>query len=402
MAEFVVLRNLTAAPTAAPFDMAPSPRGLTEREAAAPEPQVEVLDLNHRGVREVAQDPTVVGIARRMPTTLIAPVEAREVSGVAPAADGPAWGIAAVGADTSARTGDGVVVAVLDTGIERNHPAFAGVQITERDFTGDGNGDRAGHGTHCAGTIFGRDVGGQRIGVARGVQRALIGKVLPDNRGGTSDMVFNGIQWAIQEGANVISMSLGFDFPGFVRKLEAQGFPIELATSVALEGYRGNLRMFDALMAMAAARDGFGGSPVIVAAAGNESRRNVDPRFEIAASLPAAAEGVISVAALRREAGGKFGVADFSNTFAQIAAPGQGILSAWLNGDTKELNGTSMACPHVAGVACLWWEELRQGRAVLPSARLVVTQMLATARTNLFTADLDIADRGAGSVTAPP
>ena len=89
--------------------------------------------------------------------------------------------------DRSTWTGEGVTVAVLDTGIDSKHPAFAGVDIVEKDFTGTGNGDRQGHGTHCAGTIFGRDVDGKRIGVARGVKRALIGKVLGDEGGGDSE-----------------------------------------------------------------------------------------------------------------------------------------------------------------------------------------------------------------------
>lgn len=394
MAEYVVLRNMNVARTAAPFDLArPRLEALTP-----PEPQVEVHNLDARGVREVAREPEVLAVARRMPTTLIKPFEA---AGGEAAAAGDAWGIAAVGADASSRSGDGVTVAVLDTGIDKAHPAFAGVDILEEDFSGSQNGDRQGHGTHCAGTIFGRNVGNRRIGVAPGVKRALIGKVLGDDGGGTSDMIFNGIQWAIQRGAQVVSMSLGFDFPGLVKQLTASGWPTELATSAALEGYRGNLRMFDALMDMAQARGPFGGSPVIVAAAGNESDRDRDARFEIAASLPAAAEGVISVGALRMLSGGKLGIAGFSNTFPQISAPGVGILSARPGGGLRELSGTSMACPHVAGVACLWWEELQKAGAVIPSAAAVVARLLATARTNLFAEGVDPADRGAGMVTAP-
>jgi subtilisin family serine protease len=158
--------------------------------------------------------------------------------------------------------------------------------------------------------------------------------------------------------------------------------------------------MFDALMQMVQARAAFGESPVLIAAAGNESRRQVDPKFEIAASLPAAAEGVISVGALQR-GGGKLGIAAFSNTFPQISAPGVGVLSAWPGGTLRELNGTSMACPHVAGVACLWWEELKKGGTVIPSANAVVARLLATARTTVFEANLDPADRGAGIATTP-
>ena len=199
-------------------------------------------------------------------------------------------------------------VAILDTGIDRNHPAFAGMAITELDFSGDGDGDVNGHGTHCAGTVFGRDVDGQRIGVARGVSTALIGKVLGDQGGGGSEMLFNGMEWAIRNNAQVLSMSLGFDFPGLAANLISQGWPEALATSAALEGYRMNLRMFDRLLAMLEARAAFNGGTVVVAASGNESRR---PQFELSASVPAAALGVLSVGALGEGPSG-FTVASFS------------------------------------------------------------------------------------------
>jgi subtilisin family serine protease len=107
--------------------------------------------------------------------------------------------------------------------------------ITERDFTGEGNGDLEGHGTHCAGTIFGRDVSSTRIGVARGVKTALIGKVL-GSQGGSSESIVTAIQWAVDNGAHVISMSLGMDFPGFQKQLQQSGLPPELATSLAWKG----------------------------------------------------------------------------------------------------------------------------------------------------------------------
>src|SRR5262249_4677245 len=95
------------------------------------------------------------------------------------------------------------------------------------------DGDKQGHGTHCAGTIFGRAVDGKRIGVAPGVTKALIGKVLADDGGGNSDMIFAGIQWAVTEGAQVISMSLGFDFPGSVKRMTDDGWPIDLDLDLA-------------------------------------------------------------------------------------------------------------------------------------------------------------------------
>ena len=123
------------------------------------------------------------------------------------------------------------------------------------------------------------------------MNRALIGKVLGDDGRGSSDMIFNAIAWAVESGADVISMSLGFDFPGLVQRLVNQGTPVDLATSMALEAYRGNLRVFDALMRMIQARAAFGSEAVVVAAAGNESRREVNPDFEIAAGLPGRRRG---------------------------------------------------------------------------------------------------------------
>jgi subtilisin family serine protease len=107
-------------------------------------------------------------------------------------------------------------------------------------------------------------------------------------------MIFRGIQWALQENADVISMSLGFDFPGLVADLVGQGWPPDLATSLALETYRANLRMFDALMEIVEARAAFGQGTILVAAAGNESQRDLNPEHEIAVSIPAAAQGIVS------------------------------------------------------------------------------------------------------------
>jgi subtilisin family serine protease len=363
------------------------------RDVAPPEPRIELERLDARDVHDLARDPEVAAIAPPMPTRLIEPLEAES------SAAGDAWGIAAVGADVSLFTGADSVVAILDTGIDSSHPAFEGVTLVQEDFSGSGNGDVQGHGSHCAGTVFGRDVDGVRIGVALGVERALIGKVLADDGRGGSDMLFRGIQWAVDKGAHVISMSLGFDFPGFVKALSDGGWPVDLATSRALEAYRGNLRMLDALMDLVRAREAFEPGTVVVAAAGNESKRRVDPDYEIAASLPAAADGVVSVGALGQD-GATLVVAPFSNTFPQVAAPGVGIKSAKAGGGTLELNGTSMACPHVAGVAALWWEAVRSS-PVPATARTVLAKLLATARTDGFSDGVDVSDRGVGLVRAP-
>jgi subtilisin family serine protease len=395
MRTYTVLRDLTAASTGEPYGGAAS---LDTPDLGSVGLRVDLEQLDKSDVRSLSRAPEVRAIAPVMPTKLIHPVGEAE-DPTAAQATGTAWGVTAVGADRSSRTGAGTVVAVLDTGIDAAHPAFTGVTLTQADFSGAGNGDKQGHGTHCCGTIFGRDVDGTRIGVAPGVDQALIGKVLGDNGSGNSDMIFRGIQWALDNHAQVISMSLGFDFPGLVADLVGQGWPADLATSNALEAYRANLRMFDALMGVARGREPFGGGCVLVAAAGNESRRNVNPEYEIAVSIPAAADGVVSVGALGESSGG-LQVAPFSNTFPQVSGPGVKVLSARLGGGLTTLSGTSMATPHVAGVAALWWEELAASDVPL-SARAAVAKLLATASTAGLAAGIDPADRGLGIVQAP-
>lgn len=371
-------------------------RGMSFGESVAysgkPQPKIEMENVPAHALAELRNDPQVKLITPVIETHLIKPFN------IKPAVNGDSWGIAAVGADLSPYTGDGVTVAVLDTGIDVEHPAFKGVDLYVEDFTGTGKQDGNGHGTHCAGTIFGRDVDSRRIGIARGVKKALIGKVLNDDGSGNSEMIFRALQWALKERVNVISMSLGFDFPGMVQRKVNDGWPIDLATSQALEAYRGNLRMFDALMAMFKAQSAFNGSPIVIAAAGNESRRGINADYKIATSMPAAADGVISVAAAF-QSGSMYEIANFSNSLAHIAAPGVGVLSAWPGGTLKSLDGTSMACPHVAGVAALWWERAIQQGSPSTSAA-VAAQMTSTAR-QLFAEPFNSSDFGFGFITSP-
>lgn len=363
-------------------------------ESPARELHIDVETTDAKGRQDIERDPEVVAIAPSMPTRLIEPLV---IASQGNADD--SWGIAAVGATTSKYTGANTTVAVLDTGIDATHPAFVGIGITEEDFSGSGNGDRKGHGTHCAGIICGRDVRGSRIGIARGVERLLVGKVLSDTGSGSSEMIFHGLRWAAERRAHVISMSLGFDFPGMVRDRVQDGWPTDLATSFALEAYRGNLRMFDALMAMIKAQEYFSPGCVVVAAAGNESMKDVNPNYVIAASLPAAAESVLSTGALLRGTNG-YAMAPFSNSYAKLCAPGVDIRSAYPGGHMQTMSGTSMACPHVAGVAALWWEAARD-RGLPEKASTVASHILGACRLDCLAPDVDIADRGSGLVTAP-
>jgi subtilisin family serine protease len=310
---------------------------------------------------EAANESVVLAV----PFTLIEPVEDRAqglVDRVTTNPPIPSWGIAAVGAPRSRYKGDGVRVAILDTGINDKHPAFVGLNLEMCDFTIDENGqegvapDYDGHGTHVAGTILGRPVNGVPIGIAPGVQAALIGKVLGP-LGCSLDVLSNAIEWALRKKADVICMSFRMNFPGLVKNLIQQWhYPEDIAASRGLEAYRLNVRLFDRIAELVDARIRQGRGAILVAASGNESRRKDDPRFTVGLAPPAAADGFVSVGAIEQAADEEysFQVASFSNTGCTVVAPGVSILSADFKGDVISKSGTSMAAPHVAGVLALW------------------------------------------------
>ncbi|MEP3331375.1 S8 family serine peptidase [Sedimentitalea sp.] len=193
------------------------------------------------------------------------------------------WGIQAVGAGTAGDSAAADVrIAILDTCIDRDHLAFSqgDLSLIYEDFTGTGTGlaDDVGHGTHCAGTIFGRDVQvapgqGVRIGIARGVRTTLNAKVLTRG-GGSTESVMRGMLWAMQERDHFISMSLGIEFAREFGYWRARVSTEVHAFSKGLAGYRQNLLVFDRLAQFAQLLNG-PALPLIIAAACNSSKRPI-------------------------------------------------------------------------------------------------------------------------------
>jgi subtilisin family serine protease len=203
--------------------------------------------------------------------------------------------------------------------------------------------------------------------------------------------------WALDLGASVISMSLGIDFPGAVNRQVDKGIPVQSATSQALQGYLDNLRLFDAVADFLASNARFGKSAMVVAATGNESRRSAEVPYTVLVAPPASSRGFIAVGAVGRGVDGELTLATFSNSGAAVVAPGVDIVSAKAGGGLVTHSGTSMATPHVAGVAALWAEKMTAAEG---SVDLQVLERRLTG-TGRELPGLLRGDVGTGLVTAP-
>lgn len=217
--------------------------------------------------------------------------------------------------------GSGITVAVLDTGCDTDHPDLKDRIIGGRNFTSDDGGDPEkyedynGHGTHVAGTIA---ASMNLTGVAGVAPEAnlLILKVLGKNGSGKYDWIIKAISYAIEQKADIISMSLGG--PSDVKELH----------DVVIEAVNAQI--------------------LVVCAAGNEGDGN-ESTDEL--GYPGCYNEVISVGAIDLERHSS----DFTNSNNQVdvVAPGEKVTSTYLNGKYATLSGTSMATPHVAGSLAL-------------------------------------------------
>jgi subtilisin family serine protease len=291
--------------------------------------------------------------------------------------DGPmSWGIAAVGAHTCRYDGSGISVAILDTGIDKEHSTFEGLKVVEKDFTvedpisSNDAKDLDGHGTHCAATICGKDVNKIRIGVARGIDRLVVAKVIGPS-GGQLHQLVKAMDWAKLMGANILSMSLGMDLDAYVTALQKQDIPRKRVLSLAFSHFQMCVRLFDRKCIHLSDFHNIEGGMILVAAGGNESNR---PAFSMEPAPPASALGVISVGAIDRNRS----VANFSNGNPSLCAPGAKIVSAKLGSGLKVMDGTSMAAPHVAGVAALWAQSRMSGHKKMPPNAQEVVDALFT------------------------
>ena len=253
--------------------------------------------------------------------------------------DEATFGLNAIGLKESKYTGKNINICILDTGLYKNHPDFQQRNIIGKSFV-DGESwdyDGNGHGTHVTGTSAGniaKDTQ-KRYGIAS-ESNIFIAKVLSDAGSGLTSGILDGIDWAIEKDCRIISMSLG-------SSVQIGENPSPIFERVG--------------------RKALGKNTLIIAASGNDSKRPQQVPRPV--SSPANAESIMAVGALDRN----LTVANFSNAGinaadggrVDISAAGVNVFSSYSinasDGDLyKRLNGTSMATPHVSGVAALYFE----------------------------------------------
>jgi aqualysin 1 len=225
------------------------------------------------------------------------------------------------GTYTYTRTGNGVTAYIIDSGIRYSHNEFGGRASNGRDFVaeedpdnaGDGSGDCNGHGTHVAGTV-----GGTLYGVAKNVKLVSV-RVFGCSGGASYSRVIAAVDWVTANAKKPAVTNMSLSGPA----------------SDALD---------------TAVRNSIGTGISYVMAAGNDSQ-------DACRSSPARVREAMTIGSTTRT--------DERSSFSNVGdcvdwfAPGSGITSAWWqsNTDTRSISGTSMAAPHVAGVAALYLEK---------------------------------------------
>lgn len=287
-----------------------------------------VVQLTPAQAKALAADPAVQYVEED-PKRYISDV-------ITPFAQTTPYGITMVQANqVSDANATNMKVCVIDTGYRLGHIDLPNTNVTGFAFSGHGSWstDGNGHGTHVAGTIAALGNNEGVVGVLPSAKAGLhIVKIFNDSGNWTfaSDLI-QGIQSCKDAGAKVVNMSLG-------------GSSSSQTEANAMTNF-------------------YNGGMLLVAAAGNGGNT--------ALSYPASYDAVVSVAAVDSNRN----LASFSQRNAQveIAGPGVGVNSTWNNGGYNSISGTSMASPHVAGVAALVWSNHPQCTAAQIRAALNAT-----------------------------
>lgn len=270
--------------------------------------------LPEEEIAGLKKDPHIAYVEADSVVTVVDPLQVLTAS---PQEYADSWGVLHIGANVAAMKGykgAGAKVAILDTGIDYNHPDLKDNYKGGYNFVYDNNDpfddSRYGHGTHLAGIIAAKDNGTGVVGVAPEASLYAV-KVLNGGMMGSTSGILAGIEWAITNNMNIINMSFG-------APMDSQAF--RDSCDVA---YKAGI--------------------ILIAATGNFNQPIVDN--------PAGFDSVIAVSATAQDDSRAL----FSNYGAKVelSAPGVEIKSTIPGGGYGVMSGTSQAVPHVAGVAAL-------------------------------------------------
>lgn len=260
------------------------------------------------------------------------------------------WGPVKVRADETWVTGkSSILVAVVDSGVDYNHPDLAGRVIQGKDFfnNDDDPVDDNSHGTHIAGIIGAKHDGSGISGIAQG-SKILAVKITDSQTNGTWTALASGVRYAADQGAKVINLSMWSQSGSLLAK-----------SAVEYASNKGSL---------------------VVGIAGNHGASTK--------TYPGAYSDVLCVGNTTqsdsRNSSSGFG------SWVDLAAPGTGIYSTVLNNGYGNKTGTSMAAPHVAGAAAFLWSRHPSWSASQVRARLEKTAEELSASTNLGAGRLDL------------
>ncbi|KAB2350733.1 S8 family serine peptidase [Actinomadura rudentiformis] len=264
--------------------------------------------------------------------------------------------IGAPAAWEAGRTGKGVTVGVLDTGIDAGHPDLADAVAASKDFTGNAKGvqDGNGHGTHVASIITGDGVADRRFRGVAPDAKLVVGKVLDDAGNGTMSQLIAGMEWTAGQRLRVVNLSLGVSLP-------SDGTDPVSAAVNTLTARTGTL--FVVASGNAGADESVGAPGLADAALTVGAVDGDDSRAPFSSSGPRPGDGAVK---------------------PDITAPGVDIAAARAQGTELgepvgdryvRASGTSMATPHVAGAAALiaqanpGWAPARLKAALMNTAK---------------------------------
>ena len=266
--------------------------------------------------------------------SLIRPAEGAALAGPP---DGIGWGVSKLGAPKlwdQGITGSGVLIGHLDTGVDDVHPvlngavdAYAEFDLIGQQLAGAKARDSAWHGTHTAGLIAGRDAGGRRYGMA---PEAKLACAMVIEGGKVAARVLAGMDWCVGQDIKILSMSLGL-----------RGFDPQFQTIMGLVAQRGILPIIAIGNEGPQTSRSPGNYPEALSVGATDVQDNIWPDSSSQTLLQPVPPRVVP----------------------DVIAPGAEIWSSQPGGGYRSASGTSMAAPHVAGLAALLWQKKPEATA---------------------------------------